>query len=92
VYGSRAVYLADADGAGAGTDKQYGYAGDWSQAYYGTVEDIEITILNEATINDGGTLLHLAQRDMFAVRVKVTVGFRVRDISYFVKLTSATQS
>lgn len=93
VYSSRAVYAADADGPGSGTDKQYGYAGDWTQAYWGNVQDIEIAILNEATIKDtDGSLLHLAQRDMFAVRAKMTVGFAVRDLSYFAKLTSATQS
>jgi hypothetical protein len=76
----------------AGTDKQYGYAGDWTQAYYGTVEGIQISISEEATLNDGGTSLNLWQRNMFAVRAEIEVGFRIRDIAYFTKLTSATQS
>jgi hypothetical protein len=92
VYRSRAAYLADADGAGSGTDKQYGYAGDWTQAYWGSVEGIQIAISSEATLNDGGTGLNLFQRNMFAVRAEIEVGFRVRDISYFTKLTSAVQS
>ncbi len=92
IFRSRAAYLADADGPGAGTDKQYGYAGDWTQAYWGSVEGIQIAISSEATLNDGGTGLNLFQRNMFAVRAEIEVGFRVRDISYFVKLTSATQS
>jgi hypothetical protein len=29
---------------------------------------------------------------MFAVRAEVEIGFRVRDIAHFVKLTSATQA
>jgi HK97 family phage major capsid protein len=92
VYKSRAVYLADADGAGAGTDKQYGYAGDWNQAFYGTVEGIQVSISEEATLNDGGTSLNLWQRNMFAVRAEIEVGFRIRDIAYFTKLTSAVQA
>ena len=82
----------DADGAGAGTDAQYGYAGDWNQAVYGTVEGVQISVSDQATINDGGTQLNLWQRNMFAVRAEIEVGFRVRDISYFAKLTSATQA
>lgn len=92
VFMSRAVYAADADGAGAGTDAQYGYAGDWTQAVYGTVEGVQISVSDQATINDGGTQLNLWQRNMFAVRAEIEVGFRVRDISYFAKLTSATQA
>jgi hypothetical protein len=29
---------------------------------------------------------------MFAVRAEIEVGFRIRDIAYFTKLTSAVQS
>ena len=92
VYMSRGVYAADADAAGAGTDAQYGYAGDWNSAVYGTVEGIQVSVSDQATINDGGTQLNLWQRNMFAVRAEVEIGFRVRDLDHFVKLTSATQA
>jgi HK97 family phage major capsid protein len=92
VHVTKAVYAADADGAGAGTVAQYGYAGDWSSAVYGTVEGVQVAISDQATINDGGTQLNLWQRNMFAVRAEIEVGFRVRDAAHFVKLTSATQS
>jgi HK97 family phage major capsid protein len=92
VYQTKAVYLADADGAGAGTVAQLGYAGDWSSAFYGTVEGVQIAISDQATINDGGTALNLWQRNMFAIRAEIEIGFRIRDIAHFVKLTSATQS
>lgn len=92
VYQSRYSYLADADGAGSGTDKQYGYAGDWDNAYWGSVEGIQISISDQATLDDGGTPIYLWQQNMFAVRAEVELGFRIRDINYFVKLTSATQS
>lgn len=92
VYTSRGVYAADADAAGAGTVAQYGYAGDWTSAVYGTVEGIQVSISDQATINDGGTQLNLWQRNMFAVRAEVEIGFRVRDLDHFVKLTAATQA
>lgn len=89
---TKAVYAADADGAGAGTDAQLGYAGDWSSALYGTVEGVSVSVSDQATINDGGTQLNLWQRNMFAIRAEIEVGFRVRDIAHFVKLTGATQA
>lgn len=92
VFTAKAVYAADADAAGAGTDSQYGYAGDWTSAVYGTVEGVQVSVSDQATINDGGTQLNLWQRNMFAVRAEVEVGFRVRDLAHFVKLTSATQA
>ena len=92
VYFTKAVYAADADGAGAGTDAQLGYAGDWSSALYGTVEGVQVSVSDQATINDGGTQLNLWQRNMFAIRAEIEVGFRVRDLDHFVKLTNATQA
>lgn len=92
VYVSPGVYLADADGAGSGTDAQLGFAGDWSSAAWGSVEGVSISIADQATLTDGATQINLWQRNMFAVRAEIEVGFRVRDIAHFVKLTSATQS
>ena len=89
---SPGVYLADADGAGAGTDAQLGFAGDWSGAAWGSVEGVQIAISDQATLTDGATTINLFQRNMFAVRAEIEVGFRVRDIAQFVKLTSATQA
>lgn len=92
VYLSNGVYLADADGAGSGTAAQLGFAGDWSSAAWGSVEGVSISIADQATLTDGSTQINLWQRNMFAVRAEIEIGFRVRDIAHFVKLTSATQS
>jgi HK97 family phage major capsid protein len=92
VYYTQGVYMADADGAGSGTVAQLGYAGDWTKAYVGIVEDIEISISDQATLTDGSTQINLWQRNMFAVRAEFEVGFVVRDTDDFVKLTSATQA
>lgn len=80
-----------APGAGEGAAR-LGFAGDWTSAHYGVVEDIQLDISDQATINDGGTQLNLWQRNMFAVRVEFEVGFRVRDLAHFTQLTNATQA
>lgn len=92
VYQTQGVYMTDYNGATAGTDNQLGFAGDWSSAHIGVVEDIQLDISTQATINDGGTQINLWQRNMFAVRAEFEVGFRVRDIAHFVRLSNATQA
>lgn len=82
----------DADGSGAGTtefDTLYGVVGDWSQAVWGTVEGIKVSFSDQATLNDGGTSLNLWQRNMFAVRAEIEIGFTVLDPKAFVLLTEA---
>jgi len=64
-----------------------GFAGDWSKAYWGIVEGINISISEEATVNDGSNQINLWQRNMFAVRVEAELGFVVSDSNAFVKLT-----
>lgn len=72
----------------AGTVNTVGLAGDWSRAKYGIVNDIEVSISEEATVNDGTNQVNLWQRNMFAVRVEAEVGFVVSDAAAFVKLTT----
>lgn len=73
----------------AGTPNTVGFVGDWTQAMYGTVEGVKIAISDQATITDGETTINLFQRDMFAVRAEIELGFRC-DQTCFVKLTDAT--
>jgi HK97 family phage major capsid protein len=82
VYTSKGVYVA------APPPATLGYAGDWSYALYGTVEGVQVSVSDQATLNDGGTTLNLWQRNMFAIRAEIEVGFRVRDIAAFAKLTA----
>lgn len=91
-YETKHVYLADADGGGAGTDAQIGYGGEWASAHWGVVENIEVEISREASINDSGTVINLWQRGMVGVKAEFEIGFRVEDIARFVKLTDATQA
>ena len=79
-------YAADA------TTNVVGIAGDLGSTAWGFVEGISISISDQATLNDGGTPLNLWQRNMFAVRAEVEVGFAVRDANRFVKLTKGADS
>lgn len=71
----------------SGSPATLGFAGEWSTAVWGFVEGLRIDISDQATLNDGGTPLNLWQRNMFAVRVEFEVGFAVRDVNRFVRIT-----
>ena len=65
-----------------------GLAGDFANsAIYGTVEGVQVDVTDQATVNDGGTQVNLWQRNMFAVRAEIEVGFVVRDVNHFVRIT-----
>ena len=64
-----------------------GFAGDWSQAVWGMVNDISFSISEEATINDGTNQINLWQRNCFAIRVEAELAFACMNADAFVKLT-----
>ena len=72
--------------AGSSAANTVGFIGDWSKAYYGIVENIKIEYSNQATLNDGTNTINLWQRDMFALRCEMEVGFIAQD-DYFAKFT-----
>lgn len=67
-----------------------GFAGDWSHALYGIVEGVNIDFAEQATlsIKEGSDIvpLNLWQRNMFAVRAEIEIGF-VAETNYFNALT-----
>lgn len=73
-------------GAYDATSHIVGVAGDWTQALYGTVEGVQIGYSEDATLTSGNTTINLFQRNMFAVRAEIEVGF-VADASCFAPLT-----
>lgn len=82
VLKSTAVYDGDE------TPPVTGIAGDFANsAIFGTVEGIKVDISDQATVTKGGVPINLWQRNMFAIRAEVEVGFIVRDAAHFVKLT-----
>ena len=66
-----------------------GVAGDWTQAYYGTVQGIRIKMTDTATVKKGSQTINLWQSNMIAFLVEAEVGFIVRDKSKFVVSTGA---
>ena len=65
-----------------------GIAGDWTQAVYGIVEGIDISISEEATLTLGdSSTINLWQKNMFAVRAEIEIGFRA-DTDCFNLLTA----
>lgn len=72
-----------------GTPNVLGFAGDWTQAVYGTVEGVKIDYSSDATLDIGsGNVINLFQQNMFAVRAEIEVGFRA-DTDCFNLLTGA---
>ncbi|MEQ6899005.1 phage major capsid protein [Microbacterium sp. KR10-403] len=83
-----------------------GFAGDWASAVWGAVEGVQISISEGAIVNGTTTItasdsettvdvpnvLPLWQKNMFAVRAEIEIGFQARDITRFVKLTSTARS
>lgn len=78
-YQSKAAYKND-------TADVIGIAGDWTQAIYGVAQGLSLSISDQATLTDGGTTINLWQRNMFAVRAEIEVGF-VADTDCFNLLT-----
>ncbi len=64
-----------------------GVAGDWTQAYYGTVQGIRIKMTDTATVKKDSQTINLWQRNMIAFLIETEVGFIVRDKSKFVVIT-----
>lgn len=72
-----------------GTPNVVGFAGDWTQALYGTVEGVKVDFSSDATLDIGsGNVINLFQQNMFAVRAEIEVGFRA-DTACFNALTEA---
>lgn len=68
-----------------------GFAGDWTQAMYGTVEGVQVSISDQATLTDGDSTINLFEQNMFAVRAEIEVGFRA-DTTVFNKLTGTAKT
>jgi len=95
-YYGRGVYKAGTAAAGstAGAPAIIGIAGDWTQAKYGLVNDVQISISDQATLTytdelDQTVTINLWQRNMFAVRAEMEIGF-VANVAAFNLLTGET--
>ncbi|CAB4152553.1 major_cap_HK97, phage major capsid protein, HK97 family [uncultured Caudovirales phage] len=79
VFKNRSAYLNT-------TNDVLGFAGDWSQAIWGQVGDVQIKISDQATLVSGESTINLFQQNMFAVLAEIEVGFRVSNTAAFRKL------
>ena len=88
-WGYKEAVKASGSGASAvqAAPEVLGVAGDWTQAYYGTVQGIRIKMTDTATVKKGSQTINLWQRNMIAFLVETEVGFIVRDKSKFVVIT-----
>lgn len=74
----------------SGSPATIGYVGDWTKAMYGIVEGVDITVSDQATLTlADNSVINLFQRNMFAVRAEIEIGFRA-DTSVFNKLTATS--
>lgn len=57
-----------------------GIMGDWTKAVYGTVNNVEVSFSEDATLTVGSgasaKTLSMFQQNMIAVRAEIEVGFR----------------
>lgn len=87
---SKGVYKAGTAGS-PGTPAIVGACGDWTKAVYGTVNGVDITVSDQASVASGGTTYNLWQENLVAVRAEIELGFRA-DTSVFNLLTGETPS
>ena len=85
VHYTKGVYAA---GSGSNAVDVLGFAGDWTKAMYGIVEGVEISISDQATLTISGSQVNLWERNMFAVRAEIEVGF-IAETTAFNKITRA---
>lgn len=64
-----------------------GFAGDWNKALYGIANGVNIAIADQATLTTSSGTVNLFERNMFAVRCEIEVGFVAAMANQFVKLT-----
>lgn len=84
--GNAASGTSGASGYVAAADDVLGFAGDWTHSRYGVVEGVNIAISDQASLTIGSEVVNLWERNMFAVRAEIEVGFAA-DTSAFQKIT-----
>lgn len=73
--GNAASGTSGESGYVAAKDDVLGFAGDWANALYGVVEGVNISISDQASLTIGTEVVNLWERNMFAVRAEIEVGF-----------------
>lgn len=88
VVATKAAYKAGSGSGASAVPPVVGIAGDWTQAMYGTVEGVQISISKDATLDLGeGNVIYLFQQNMVGIRAEIELGFAA-DTTVFNKLTA----
>lgn len=88
-YISKGVHVpAVSETPGQAKAEILGVCGEFSSAAWGSVEGMQTSISDQASITIEGKQVNLWEHNMFAVRIEIEVGFRIRDINRFVLLTA----
>lgn len=87
VHVSKGVHVPAGTGEKA-TKEIVGVAGEFASAAWGSVEGLQTSISDQATVTIDNQQVNLWEHNMFAVRVEIEVGFRLRDINRFALLTA----
>lgn len=85
-YISKGVHVPATTGDAA-TPEIVGVVGEFVSAAWGTPEGLQTSISDQATVTIDGQAVNLWEQNMFAVRIEMEIGFRVRDINRFALLT-----
>jgi len=89
---NKGVYVAGAAGS-PGTPAIVGVAGDFTGVLWGSVEGVQMSISDQATVTDGNSnTISLWQSNMVGVRFEIEVAFAAMDKSQLVLLTGETPS
>lgn len=85
-YKSKSIYTA----AATGEAEVVGIGGDWASTMWGQVEAIKYEEYSGPIYTGDGTLVHAGRQDnMFSIICEIEVGFVVRDVDRFARLTGA---
>ena len=86
--------IAYAPKASFDTTKALALAGDWDMARYGILQNIEYAVSEDATlttiVDDEGNPVNLFERDMFALRATMHIGFMTLKDDAFAALVPST--
>lgn len=92
-YGRQVAYSTNLNtfGESAGAGKIVGFVVHKPNLHVRIRKDIEVTVSNQATVNDGSTDRHLFQENLTAVRYETRLGFLIHDINRaVVKIANAS--
>lgn len=80
------TYMSRGAKAGDGV----GYMGDWTKSVYGSVQGVNVSISDQATLTlEDGSTINLWQQNMVAIRAEIECGFRA-DLTAFRRLVNKT--